>query len=223
MAPPPRHRSSALLLAWVYGALILYASLYPFSGWRWPPGQGALTLARLPWTNWNLPFDIWINFIGYLPFGLLLIIAALRGGLRGPVAFAIAALLPCAISYSMECLQQFLPTRVPAMEDWTMNSVGALVGALLGWAGQSLGLIGQWQTVRTRWFVADSAGALTLLALWPVAQLFPAPVPLGVGQVGERLRAVLAEAVAGVPWATTLQRMLDVPATPALPLRPLSE
>ncbi|MDE2369513.1 MAG: VanZ family protein [Burkholderiales bacterium] len=223
MAPLPRHRSSATLLAWVYGALICYASLYPFSGWRWPPGQGPMALARLPWTNWNLPFDIWINLLGYAPFGLLLIVAALRGGLRGPVAFAFATLLPCAISYAMECLQQFLPSRVPAMEDWTMNSVGALAGALLGWTGQSLGLIGRWQTTRTRWFVADSAGALTLLALWPVAQLFPAPVPLGLGQVGERLRSALADLVADVPWATALQQMLEVPAVPPAPLRPLSE
>ena len=40
----PRHRSSAVPLSWLYGALIVYASLYPFVGWR-VPGVGA---ARLP-------------------------------------------------------------------------------------------------------------------------------------------------------------------------------
>ena len=37
--PEPRHRSSAVPLAWLYGALIVYASLYPFAGWR-APGAG---------------------------------------------------------------------------------------------------------------------------------------------------------------------------------------
>ena len=32
----PRHRSSTAPLALAYAALILYASLYPFDGWRWP-------------------------------------------------------------------------------------------------------------------------------------------------------------------------------------------
>ena len=31
-----RHRSSAVPLAWLYAALIVYASLYPFAGWRVP-------------------------------------------------------------------------------------------------------------------------------------------------------------------------------------------
>ena len=31
-------RSSARSLAAVYAALIVYATLHPFAGWRWPPG-----------------------------------------------------------------------------------------------------------------------------------------------------------------------------------------
>ena len=39
-----RHRSSATWLALAYALLVLYASLYPFEGWRWPPGRTALEL-----------------------------------------------------------------------------------------------------------------------------------------------------------------------------------
>ena len=31
-----RHRSSATPLAWLLAAVIVYASLYPFTGWRIP-------------------------------------------------------------------------------------------------------------------------------------------------------------------------------------------
>jgi hypothetical protein len=66
----PRHRSSATPLALAYAALVLYASLYPFSGWSWPPGQQAPALALLPWTSWRYAFDIGSNLLGYLPLGL---------------------------------------------------------------------------------------------------------------------------------------------------------
>jgi hypothetical protein len=71
--------------------------------------------------------------------------------------------------------------------------------------------------------VRDSAGALALLALWPVGLLFPAPVPLGLGQVGERLREWLAQALVGVPWAAEVQTLLATPPTDITPLRPLAE
>src|SRR5438093_1233304 len=40
-AMTPRHRSSTAPLALAYAALILYASLYPFDGWRWPTSPEA--------------------------------------------------------------------------------------------------------------------------------------------------------------------------------------
>ena len=41
-----RHRSSAVPLSWLYGGLIVYASLYPFVGWR-IPGRWIGAVARL--------------------------------------------------------------------------------------------------------------------------------------------------------------------------------
>jgi hypothetical protein len=127
------------------------------------------------------------------------------------------------LSYTTEVLQHFVPRRVPAMEDFLMNSAGALAGALLALLMHALGLIERWQGLRRRWFVRESAGALALLTLWPVGLLFPAPVPLGLGQVGERLREWLEDMLADVPWAAPVHDLLVAPASANPPLRPLAE
>ncbi len=221
--PASRHRSSATPLALVYAVLVLYASLYPFEGWRWPPGQGLWNLIVLPWTRWQDDFDKISNLLGYLPLGALLCIAARRSGWRTLPALALALALPALLSYGSEVLQQFLPRRVPALEDFLLNSAGAALGAVTALAGHALGLVGRWQALRARWFARDSAGALALLALWPVGLLFPAPLPLGLGQVGERLRELLAGWLQDVPWAETAHALLAVAGPPRPALRPLSE
>jgi VanZ family protein len=218
-----RHHSSATPLAWAYALLVLYASLYPFAGWRWPPGQHLAALAVLPKTNWLLSFDITSNLLGYLPLGVLVMLALRRTGMRASLATLLAVALPSALSYATEVLQHAVPGRVPAFEDWLMNTAGALGGALLALLLHTLGVVDAWHAVRSRWFVNDSAGALALLALWPVGLLFPAPVPLGLGQVGERLREWLAMGLADVPWADSLEALLATPAAAAAPLRPLAE
>jgi VanZ family protein len=223
MAAPAGLRSSATPLALAYSVLVLYASLYPFTGWRWPPGQALTLLLRLPWTHWFGAFDAWSNLLGYLPLGALVMVAARRSGWRAGTALVLAVLVPALLSYTCEVLQQFVPGRVPAMEDFTLNSAGAASGALLAWGAQALGWVDHWHAVRTRWFARQSAGALALLALWPVGLLFPAPVALGLGQVGERLRQTLADSLQDVPWAETAHALLATPAPPAEPLRPLAE
>lgn len=217
-----RHRSSATPLAMVWAVLVLYASLYPFTDWRWPPGQGLATLALLPVTRWQGGLEMASNLLGYVPLGALLCIAARRSGWRLAPTLLLSVLGPAALSYGTEVLQQFLPRRVPALEDFALNTAGAAAGTLAALAGQGLGLIGRWQTVRERWFTRDSAGALALLALWPAGLLFPTPVPLGLGQIGEQLRDGLAAALQDVPWAATAHALLVTPGA-AAPLRPLTE
>lgn len=218
-----RHRSLGWPLALVWVALVLYASLYPFGGWRWPPGLALAELARLPWPPWNEPYDQVFNLLGYAPLGALLLLAMLRSGHGAAAAWALALLLPAALSYGTELAQQYLPGRHPSLKDWALNSAGAVSGALLAQAAQTLGLLDRWQRLRQRWFVRDSAGALALLALWPLALLFPAPVPLGLGQGLLRLRDTLAEALQGVDWAAPAQQLL-LPAQAELPaLPPLTE
>jgi VanZ family protein len=206
-----RHRSSATPLALAWAALVLYASLYPFTGWRWPPGQGFITLMRLPWPPWNDGFDTWSNLLGYLPLGLLLLIAARRSDWRWAPTVLLTLGLPSLLSYAAELTQTFLPGRYPSAKDWALNSAGAAAGALLGSAIHAMGWIQRWSLIRERWFVRQSAGALALLALWPMGLLFPAPAPLGLGQLGWRLREWLVEALRGVPWAEAVHALLASP------------
>lgn len=216
-------RSSAVPLAWAWAGLIVYASLFPFDGWRWPPGAAAWQLLRLAWPRYFIPFDIAGNLLAYAPLGALVALAALRHG-RGPLAALVLGMgAGAGLSYAMEVTQHLLPQRVPSLLDWVLNFSGATLGALLALAARALGLIRRWQAARDRWLDQGNAGALALLLLWPVALLFPTPVPLGLGQVGEVLRDGLAAALVDVPWAQPVSDWLTPSLDPALPLSPQAE
>jgi VanZ family protein len=204
----PARRPAALAAA-ALAALVLYASLYPFEGWRWPPGRAAHELLPLPWPPYRPAFDLWSNFLGYLPLGLLLALATRRP--------ATAALGAAALSYALELVQQFLPGRHPSLLDWALNAGGAAAGALLALPLRRLGWPQRLLHWSGRWFDAGSAGAVVLLLAWPLALLFPTPVPLGLGQVGPHLLPLLAEALEGVPWAADWHAALLAEALPPPP------
>ena len=215
-----RHRSTALPLALAFTALVVYASLYPFMGWRWPPAQDGLALLQLPWPPWRDRFDEAANLLGYVPLGALLFVAVVRSGGGALVGLAVAVLGSAVLSFAVEVTQNFLPTRVPSLKDCAFNIAGALLGALLAALLHALGWVDRWQALRERWFSRRSAGALVLLLLWPVGLLFPTPVPLGLGQVGGELRMAVEAAFSGTPWAADVTAWLGggaaVRATPVL-------
>jgi VanZ family protein len=185
------HKTSALPLAWVYVGLIVYASLYPFADWRY---QGHFPWAFLssPLPKYWTGFDVAINVAGYVPMGFLLTLMAFRTGRRRwTVAFSV--LLAGLLSLLMESIQSYLPARVASNLDLALNVLGAFVGAWTTWTLGALGWLERWSLLRARWFVPDARGGLVLLALWPLALLFPAAVPFGLGQVFERLEAALGE------------------------------
>jgi VanZ family protein len=189
-ASPPAHprESSALTLALVFTGLVIYASLYPFSGWFWPAGQPLTAMLMPPWPRYHIGFDDGSNFVGYMPLGALVYASALRRG-RGPLAAgAIACALPSALSWVMEFTQHFLPARYPSLMDWALNSLGAAAGLSLAIAIHSAGAGVRWSTVRERWFVPHSGATLALLLLWPVGFLYPRNVPFGLGVTWERLQ-----------------------------------
>jgi VanZ family protein len=205
-----RARSSATWLVLAFALVVVYASLFPFAGWRVPPG-GVATWLWLPWPAWFPRFDIVSNLLGYLPLGLLLYVAAVRSGWRAGAAFAAAVVASALLSYTLEVLQQFLPARVPSLLDLALNAAGATLGALVGAGLHGVGLLERWQSWRDRWFVRDSAGAIALLLLWPLGLLFPTPVPLGLGQVWDEARGWVLTALAGTPWLEPAQAFLALP------------
>jgi VanZ family protein len=195
-----RHRSSAVPLTWLYGALIVYASLYPFVGWR-VPGVGALDFLWLGWQRYWSRFDIVSNLLGYLPLGFLLFVALIRSGRRARDAAALACGGGSALSFALEVLQNYLPHRVASNLDLSLNIAGTALGVAIGAALHWRGGIERWQKLRERWFVARSAGGLALLLLWPIGLLFPTAVPFGLGQVLGRIQPIVVELLHGTPMA----------------------
>ena len=220
----PRTRSSATWLALAYALLVVYASLYPFTGWRLP-GAGQPLLWWLPPAVHQSGFDRWSNGLGYAPLGLLLTLAMLRSRVRPLLALPAAALASALLSYSMELAQQFVPPRVPTREDFLLNTTGAAGGALAALALHATGWVDRWQRLRARWVRRDAGDALALLALWPMALLFPSAAPLSLGPPGERLRQTLSGWLEGASWAEPLHAMLAPPAAAAVAVSigPLAE
>lgn len=208
------HRTSAWPLALAVICLVVYASLYPFSDWR-DQGISPLRFLTAPWPKYWTGFDVAINLAGYAPVGFLLALSALRSG-RVTWAVSVAVLSAGLLSLCMETLQSYLPSRVPSNVDLTLNTLGAWLGACAAWLLEKIGVIGHWSRFRARWLALDARGAMVLLALWPVALLFPASVPMGLGQVLERLETALAEALAATPFLDWLPAR-DIELQPLVP------
>lgn len=195
------HKSAALPLTLAYAALIVYASLYPFSDWR-DQGLAPWSYLSAPWPRYWTGFDFGVNVAGYVPFGFLAALAVLRTQAGAGVFQAVlrATLAGGAIAFAMETLQSYLPMRIPSNVDLGLNTLGALSGAMLAAALERLGAVAHWGRTRAHWFVDDARYGLVLLALWPVALLFPAAVPFGLGQVFERLENAIAEWLVDTPF-----------------------
>ena len=202
----------------MYAALIVFASLFPFDGWRVQGVSAWVFLtAQVPPPYWTW-FDVQINLAGYAPLGFLLALAWLRSGWPR-AAVGLAVLAGAGLSLGMEFLQIYLPRRVPSNMDWLLNSAGTLLGALSAALLERLGWIDHWSRFRARWFVPQARGALVLLALWPWALLFPLAQPFGLGQVLRRLEQALAQLLQDTPFIDWLAQV----GAPQRLLSPLGE
>lgn len=212
-----KQRSSAWPLALLYAGLIVYASLYPFVGWRLQGVAPAdFLFAPLPqyWTG----FDLLANLVGYAPLGFLLALALLRSGWAA-WTWPVALLLPVLLSLGVEMLQNLLPMRIPSNVDFALNSAGAWLGAASAWALLRLGALQRWSQFRADWFVPQAHGSLVLLALWPLALLYPLSVPFGLGQVMDRLELGLISVLSDTPFLAWLPLRVDA----AVPLSPMAQ
>ena len=93
-----------------------------------PPGTPFWPFAPWPpkWTR----FDVIANALAYVPFGMFVALIPRRASplLRAGIALAAGV----ALSFGMETLQMFLPTRDANLVDLFANAGGAFAGGLLG-------------------------------------------------------------------------------------------
>jgi VanZ family protein len=166
----------------VYALLIVYASLYPFSGWH-NLGIPALAYLKAPLPYYRTIFDVMTNVIAYIPLGILLVFS-LYPRLRRVWAVLIAIASGALLSAAMETIQTFLPTRVASNLDLITNVAGVCIGAVAGvlltrmFMEQSRLLL-----LRRHWFSFEASRGLIVLALWPLAQIYPQGYLFGHGQL----------------------------------------
>lgn len=172
--------SLALHLAIGYALLVVYASLYPLSGWR-DSGGDALGFVFAGWPRYTTYFDLLANSLAYLPLGFLFA-AAGRRHLAVLPAGILAILAAGLLSFGMEFLQNYLPSRVASNLDWGGNVLGAVAGA---WPGAIFGppLIDglrhtHWPGQGRRLDVG-----LMLLGLWLLTQFDPTTLLFGAGDL----------------------------------------
>lgn len=179
-APQSSPLARIALLAYLF--LIVYASWYPFSGWR-DVGLSPWDYLTAPMPKYWTKFDALTNIGGYIPLGML-IVYALHPQVRKAGAVAIALLAGGLISGTMEAVQHYLPSRVASMLDFYTNLGGICIGALLAaWSAAALLERGRLRLLRQQWFQKGASGGLILLALWPLAQIFPQGYLFGHGQI----------------------------------------
>lgn len=171
-----------------YVLLIIYASLYPMTGWH-DSGGDPLAFLGAAWPRYYTGFDMAANIVAYLPFGFFCT-AALRARLGPLSAWLVAALLCAGLSFTMELLQNYLPSRVPSNLDLACNSAGALLGGLIGarWGSRALdeGRLARWRRRIVRHAYGVDVGLL-LIAAWLVTQLSPETLLFGSGNLRQLL------------------------------------
>ncbi len=172
-------------LALAYTALIIYASLHPFSGWR-DAGLSPLDFLDAGWPRYWTAFDIAVNLLAYLPLGFFLTLA--WQNLPGRLTAAITAtLFGAVISFGMESIQTWLPSRVPSNLDLACNSAGTVLGALLAsWHGRRI-FRGVGRILNQLAPIPHVEAILVLVGLWLLTQLSPETFLFGAGDLRQLL------------------------------------
>ena len=172
-----------------YALLVVYASLHPFTGWR-DQGVSAFAFLTSGLPRYITNFDLVTNFAAYLPLGFLALLA-LYPHVRGVAALITAGLAGCLLSFALEALQTYLPSRIPSNLDLATNTLGALAGAGLALSyGVDLLGRGRMHALRHYWFVSGPRYdfGLVLLALWLFTQLNPVTLLFGNGDLRSLLQ-----------------------------------
>lgn len=196
-----------LYLTLAYVVLIVYASLYPLENWR-DLGVSPLAYLAAPWPRYWTVFDLVVNIVAYVPLGFLLTLAW-RQLLNRWLAALLGLLLAAVLSFCMESLQSWLPSRVPSNVDLGCNTFGALLGALLAaFAGKRIfqRILRLQRELLAAIPYADFG--VVLLGIWLLTQLSPETLLFGAGD----LRNVLGLSPA-LPYAAASFIVLETGVT----------
>ncbi len=173
-----------LALAWL--GLVVYGSLHPFSGWL-DKGLSPFAFLEGGWPRYWTVFDLVANIAVYVPLGFFLTLALHRlpGRYTAPV---LAVLLATAVSFGLETVQNWLPSRVPSNVDFGCNAFGSLLGAgLAQFVGPRIfNRIAVWQS-RLIAPIPHAELGLTLLGLWLLIPLSPETLLFGAGDLRQML------------------------------------
>lgn len=166
----------------MYLLLIVYASWYPFSDWQ-DIGIKPFAFLSAPLPHYWTWFDVLTNVVGYAPFGMLTVFA-LYPLVRGLPAWLLATLCGVLLSGLIEAAQTFLPSRIPSNLDLLANGAGAAAGALAG-VLLSRAFLEESRLLHLRrdWFSREAGRGLIVVALWPLAQIYPQGYLFGLGQL----------------------------------------
>ena len=169
-----------LALAWC--GLVVYGSLHPFSGWR-DTGISPLAFLEGGWPRYWTAFDLLANVAVYLPLGFFLTLALKSLPWRF-TALVMAVLLAGGVSFGLETLQTWLPSRVPSNVDLACNTLGGLIGAIVA---QIVGprVFARIVALQHRLIapIPHAELGLTLLGLWLLVPLSPEILLFGAGDL----------------------------------------
>jgi VanZ family protein len=197
-----RIKSPPALLLLVGTLIIVFLTLYPWMGWRAIVTEPWAFLYD-PWPRRWTTFDVISNIVAYFPIGFLVVLLTARPVDRRNTNMEIFALLCSALlfgsglSFVLECLQSWLPNRVPSKLDWLSNSLGTFLGACtaLGmtiWLQRGLhaSTYAKGQQSRATWSKLSpgrlSLGLLTL-ASWVIINANPQRLLFASGEVSDLL------------------------------------
>lgn len=187
MPPAPLHGAPAAsttvrVTVLLYTLLVIYASGYPFQGWH-NIGVSPFAYLFAPFPRYRTVFDLVTNIAAYVPLGIL-VVMALYPQVKKYAAIAIAIAFGILLSGSLEAMQTFLPSRVASNLDLLANVSGTAIGAVMGpFITRHMLERGYLLPLRRRWFSGEASRGLAILALWPLAEIYPQAYLFGHGHI----------------------------------------
>jgi VanZ family protein len=173
-----------LTLLFLYTLLIVYGTLYPFTGWQLPDGN-IQSLLLPKWPHHISLADSITNFLVYMPLGLLTIRSLSICSSLLP-RILIATVLGTIVSFLLEWLQLFLPGRTSSLFDVIINASGTFAGATCAEIFSKRTFMGsKLMAIRQDLFLPGrlSDFGIIILILWALSQLLPFVPSLDLGNL----------------------------------------